>query len=174
MRVQLWRFLLTLSLLLTLPMQAYAAARMASCDAVLAGALADVQHGAVQVTGLHGGGMQQGASRVGEHEASHYGAHDASHHGAHIASHVGGHDASLGGGHDASQGLAHDGGPGASHASHGTSCMSCTPCSPGAALTCVVPVSSTFQSARVVPALLVAPTSADLAHPERPPQSFLA
>ena len=198
--VQLWRFLLTLSLLLTLPMQGYAAARMVSCDAVLAAALAvggkqtaphsapDADQYGIVPHDSHA--MLADTSRVTTHsmphalmsESLHGAMHDPSpgtHHG--IASsgavqHDGlqhgdmQHGNMQGGTHDS----AHSAGPTAGHTAHGTTCMSCTPCSPGATLTCVVPITSTFVSARVIPALLVAPTSVDLAHPERPPQAFLA
>jgi hypothetical protein len=150
MRVQFWRFLLTLSLLLTLPMQGYAAARMASCDAVLAGALA------------------QGGGAGFAHHMPHGMAHDMQQ--ADMQS-VGMHNISM---HSGTHDGVPDGAQGTSHTAHGTSCMGCTPCSPGATLTRVVPVSSAFFSARVVPAVSIAPASVDLAHPERPPQVFLA
>jgi hypothetical protein len=201
MRVQFWRFFLTLSLLLTLPMQGYAAARMASCDAVLAGVLAagvsgsavhespthhavmhhDGMHdNVIHDDGVHHGGVHHGGMRHGEPLFS-----DTQHVGMQYPASPGGpHDATRAVAQDATQEIAqgvihevthdgaHDSGQGANHTAHGTSCMSCTPCSPGAALNCVVPVASTFLSARVVPAEGVAPTSADLAHPERPPQVF--
>lgn len=213
--VQLWRFLLTLSLLLTLPLQGYAAARMVSCDAVLAAALAvggkqtaphsapDAHQYGIVPHDSHA--MLADTSRVPTHsmphalmsESLHGAMHDPSpgtHHGIAPSGavqhddvqHQGLHNDGLqhdglqhgdmqhgdmqGGTHDS----AHSAGPTAGHTAHGTTCMSCTPCSPGATLTCVVPITSTFVSARVIPALLVAPTSVDLAHPERPPQAFLA
>jgi hypothetical protein len=156
MHLALWRLLLTLSLLLTLPVQGYAAARMASCDAVLADALAASWQGAglgdVQDSAMHHDGMQPDGLH---HEGVHPGGTPG---GSHDGTHVG----------------PHDGAQGANHTAHGTSCMNCTPCSPGAALSCVVPVSVPFLSAPIFPELLIAPTSADLAHPERPPQYSLA
>ena len=191
MRVPFWRFLLTLSLLLTSPMQGYAAARMASCDAVLAGALAasggvvmarhlsndmsydtsqdaavsfDGDHGTLHHDPLHYGsthhGIPQGDLQQGDK------AHGYMHNASMPNASMHNHDVTYDGMHDSCHGTA--------HTAHGTSCTGCTPCSPGATLTCVAPVFSAFLSARFVPAILIAPTSADLAHPERPPQAFLA
>ncbi|WP_420225697.1 hypothetical protein [Pigmentiphaga litoralis] len=150
MHRSLWRFLLILSLLLTLPMQGYAAARMASCDAALAGALAEDGVRAMVRDVLSHDGLQ----------------HDAAHHDTGGHSSMQGHDTQ---GHD-TQGIAKNGG----HTAHGAVCTSCTPCSPAATLTCIDPAVTTLVSVRVVPPLLVAPASPDLAHPERPPQAFLA
>jgi hypothetical protein len=189
--VQLWRFLLTLSLLLTLPMQGYAAARMVSCDAVLAAALAmggkrtvprsasDAHQYGIVPHDSHA--MLADTSRVTTHsmphalmsESPHRAMHDPSsgtHHGIASSGAVQ-HDGLQ---HGNMQGGTHDSAHSAGPTAHGTTCMSCTLCSPGATLTCVVPITSTFVSARVIPALLVAPKSVDLAHPERPPQAFLA
>jgi hypothetical protein len=169
----LWRLLLTLSLLLTLPMQGYAAARMTACDAVLAGALA-------------GAGARSMAHDAGRHDMSaHHGdVHNPSPHNGlqrhAVERHGMQHDGMQHDGmqHDGIQGGTHggadDGIQGGTHTAHGASCMGCTPCSPGAAPTCMSPITSPSVSLRVIPTLLVAPASPDLALPERPPQAFLA
>lgn len=190
MRKSMCRFLLILSLLLTLPLQGYAAARMVSCDAALAGALTvGMAHRAMSDTVpnvLPGVTRDRATPDMASHDMLSHGADPGPVHGMSSSAtssgalHLMSHDVFPAVSDSTSHGTSHGTASsdnvqhGGTHNAHGASCMSCTPCSPGAALTCVVPITSIFVSARVVPALLVAPTSADLAHPERPPQAFLA
>ena len=164
MRVRFWRFFLALSLLLILPMQGYAAARMASCDTVLAQALAGGARSVADGSPLGAHHAIEKSVHDGAVEEAHVTAHEAVHATAHEAVHEG----------EGSHQAVHDVAQNPAHSAHGTSCMTCTPCSPGAALACVVPVAAALVSVRTLPAILAAPASADLALPERPPQHLLA